>query len=272
MKPIRGQLVIAVLLGLSMIVLFRQEAASLQDETQILSAQAKEFWEARLKEDWAKLYRYLPDDEKKELSLEEYVSGKGKHSPYKLLSYEVGKVEVDGHYGWVEMNNSMKPGRIGDAPPVNTKFWQVWLKGKENWFPLPHAFAHLAPKLPPSQRPAFEEATLKKRIEEAWGAAERMDWEAVYSYFTPKYRENNSLDDFVQKAKIHLYLSHNVEWTEVAGRRGRARVVFTSRLNDPSLTKLQPQQNTVIEQWIQQDGTWYREADVNQQVPAVQPE
>ena len=54
-------------IGLALVVLGVCLAGAAQEEQEVLGQRAREFWEARVKGDWAVLYDYLPAGEREKL-------------------------------------------------------------------------------------------------------------------------------------------------------------------------------------------------------------
>ena len=46
---------------------------------------------------------------------------------------------------------------------------------------------------------------------------------------------------------------------EVMGNRGKVRIVYTRRPNDPSMQKMAPVKMLEVEDWLKVDGEWYRD-------------
>ena len=113
------------------------------------------------------------------------------------------------------------------------------------------------PTLPPTLRPAAEEAVLKERVLGLWQAKAKEDWKAVYAYMPPWFKELNPPEKFLRSKAMFLYSSPAIQWVEVQGSEARAAIEVGSRPNDPATTKLQPRVAKLIEPWYKVDGIWY---------------
>ena len=229
-----------------------------EKDVDVLKERAKTFWEARLKGDWATVYRYLPPAEKRGFTEEQFVSFRKEKGPFRYLSSELGRLEITGDLGWVEVRYAIQPAGFPEYPPRNMHLWQIWQKRDHNWFPLPRSKYTQVPKNPPHLRSAEEEALLSERVNEFWEAKEKEDWQFIYQQLDPHFRSKVSAEEFMSKEARYLYLSHRVDWAEVVEDHGRVRVTYTSRLLDPTLTKLSPVENSEVEEWIKVNGRWYR--------------
>jgi len=233
-------------------------AAGQKDAT-TLKKRAKTFWEARVKGDWETVYSYLAKSEKERYaSREAFVKFRNDKGPLVYLSYDILDVATDGQLGWVEVRAEMVPAHVPGYPATSIQQWEIWFKSKEGWKPLPNKLRASVPRLPPKLRPAGEEAALAKRAEEFWKAKETGNWKLIYDFLDPAFRSRVTAEEFLQRKAKYTYLSHSIKWTEVEGDRGRVKVDYSRRLNDPALYKLEPQDDATIENWIKVDNVWYR--------------
>jgi hypothetical protein len=252
MRWMRAVWVAALSLGLGFPLAAAEEPAE-----QALKARADRLWEARVKGEWASVYEFLLPEEQTKLTQEQYVISKKEKGPVHYLSAEIGEVAVAGDTGWVEVNYLWRPSAYSALPPTQAHLWEVWQK-REDWRPLSKELREQVPSRPPHVRPAAEEAALGKRAEAFWQAKEAQDWRRLYEYLEPGYRAQEPIDAFLKKKSVALYLTHRLEWVEVSDEHGRVKVAYTHRPNDPTLTKLDPRESTVIEDWIKVQGQWYR--------------
>jgi hypothetical protein len=222
-----------------------------------LQEQAKKLWEARVKNDGSVLYDYLSTAEKQQSSREEFSAWSKENAPFQYLSYHLGVVETDGNLGWVQVGFSVRPAKYPNLSPTELEVWQLWRKDGDAWRPVPQEQVNEYPA-PIHRRNAAQELSLARRAAAFWEARARQDHGGLYSLCDPTYRSRVSRDEFLQMKARYLYLSHRIDWTEVIGDQGRVRVTYTYKPSDPSLGKLEPKQETVVETWIQVDGEWYR--------------
>jgi hypothetical protein len=230
-----------------------------QDAKQSLTERAHTFWNARIKGDWDTVYGFLSADETERLTKEEFVRYRKEKGPFRFLSAKIEDVAVADDLGWVKVNYTIQSAVFPDVPAREVQAWHIWQKRNSQWYPiLKKAQREQLPQLPPQVRPAAEEASLAQRANELWSAKEKQDWALIYPYLEPAFREKVSEEELKKSKALYSYLSHSLEWVEVIGNHGRVKVAYSHTLNDPTLTKQEPQQDVMIEQWIKVDGQWYR--------------
>lgn len=254
----RGRLVIAFLF-LGMVLYEPVLPLSAQDDKEVLTAAARNFWEAKVKGDQVKVYKYLSSEERGGLTEEQFLAQMREKEEFQFLSYKLGVVETAKDIGWVETETTVKLAKYPTLPPRTTHRWEVWRKSGDDWRPVSINRGDEAPKLPPSLRPAEEEAALARRANDFWEARGKGNWDFVYQLCEPKFRESVSREEFLQSKALYFYLGHQIEWAEVSGDRGRTRCIYRYVYNDPSLAKMDPLQGSVVEEWVKVEGAWYRE-------------
>jgi len=228
------------------------------DTAGVLGERANTFWDARVRQDWGVLYEFLSPSERDQATKERFVSQSKAKAPFRYLSYHLGEVETAGDLGWVKTEFEAKAVKFDRLPSRRVSQWQVWQKSNAEWCPLADGRSELAPGLPPRLRPAAEEARLLKRADEFWEAREKQHWGVVYEYCDPGFRQRVPAEEFLQMKAMNLYLLHALEWAEVAGDRGRVRITYRYRSSDPGLAKLDPDEISVVEDWVKVDDEWYR--------------
>jgi hypothetical protein len=241
-------------------------AADDQDAKQSLTERAHIFWNARVKGDWDSVYNLLAAEDKAHFTSEEFVAHRKEKGPFRFLSAKLEDVAVAGDLGWVKVDYTIQSAVFPDVPARDVQGWDIWQQRDGQWYPiLKKAQRKRLPQLPPHMRPAEEEALLAQRANELWSAKEKEDWTLIYPYLEPAFRDKVSEEEFQKSNALSAYLSHTLEWVEVIGDRGRVKVVYTHTPNAPALTKLEPEPDVMIEQWVKVDGQWYRrmQADGN---------
>jgi len=228
-----------------------------QDERKALTDRAKAFWDARVKGDWGTVFDFLADSEKKGGTKEQYIAFSKEKGPFRYLSYKLEDVEVESDTGWVKTAYELEPTRFPGLPPNKVNTWQVWEKWEGQWFPIPTDRQQEVPKLPPRLRPVKEESAVMARANEFWKAREKDDYKSVYQMLPPAFREKVPADEFLGKKALNTYVSHTVQWAEVSGDRAKVRITVDYRPNDPNLTKIDPQQEIILQQWLKVNNQWY---------------
>lgn len=227
------------------------------DEASLVQQRAKELWAAKVEDRWDVVFDFLPPEEQAlAKSRDDYAAYNKAGGPFQYLSAEVGEAIVDGDTAWVALKFSVKP-RLYPLKPDQVQKWEVWLK-RDDWRPIPRTVENQFPARPPKARDTEEDARLAARIEALWKHTERGDWRSVYDFLDPKYRAANTIEQHMARRAKYLYSSSKLVWVETQGTVGRAKVSFQQKLNDPTLTKLEPEEKTLVEEWIKVDGQWYR--------------
>ncbi|ABA57240.1 hypothetical protein [Nitrosococcus oceani] len=233
-----------------------------QGEEAALKDRASVFWKARVQEDWATVYNFLPSETRSKTAKEQFVAFRQKKGPFRYLSSEIGKVAVAGDKGWVELHYTAQPYNYPEISPDRIEMWEPWQIREKQWYPVPPQLREQMPKLPPHLRPAEEEAALSRRADEFWKAKEAQNWDLIYRFLEPSYRAEVSKAEFLSKQSLFVYVTHRFEWVEVRGNQGRVNVVYSRKLNDPTLYKLQPEEDSMIAEWVKVDGVWYRHVEL----------
>jgi hypothetical protein len=228
------------------------------DDTTELQTRARSFWDARVAGDWDTVYSMLPPEEQAQVTREKYVEYQATGGPFRYLKAQIGEITIDKDMAWIALVYTVEARQYPGIPPREITTFDIWTR-REDWRPVPRAILNEYPRRPPHARPAEEEARLIARVDASWQARQKQDWTAVYGFLEPGYRQNVSLEEFLLRRAKLIYESHQVVWAEVTEDRARAKVVFTHRLNDPSVSKMTPRESTDVEDWIKIDGEWYRD-------------
>jgi hypothetical protein len=245
--------------GLLVLLLpFQAPYAAEAEAVQGLLEQARVLWDARVSDDWAQVYRLLPPEEQAGTGESEFVELRTQRGPFEYTKAHVERVAVAGDTGWVRVNYRARPKEYAALPAQDVTTWRVWRRLDGTWHPVPQEKVQDFPQLPPQERPAEEEARLAQRTHGFWRAKEGQHWNTLSQYMEPDVRQKLIKQGSVDREALYKYLSHHLEWVEVIGDQGRVKVQFRFILNDPTLRKLQPQQKTIIEQWVKVDDQWYR--------------
>jgi hypothetical protein len=252
-------LVVAMVLVLNLFLVGTLQAA--QDDSKALQERAKEFWEARVKGNWATVYDYLSETELGGRTKEQYVAFSKEKGPFTFLSYKLGEVEVEGNVGWVKTVCDFTPTQFPGVRPTHMDRWEIWEKEDGKWYPVPRQLYENYAKLPPRLRPLDEEKAVTARVNGFWQAREKSDYASVYQYCSPAFRESVSAEEFLSKKAQYLYVSHKVLWAEVQGDHANVRVTVGYRPNDPHLTKMTPVQETIVQPWVKVNNQWFVEIE-----------
>lgn len=232
-------------------------AAPEDDDAQVLRAVAQRFWEAQSQGDWSAVYDMLTPADRGELSREQFVAKRQENWPFRYQSFRLGEVVIADQVGWVEVSYEVLLTLVPNRSPETVHGWQIWVNS-DGWRPVPEKLRQEYPSRPPKLRSAREESALARRVEEYWQAITAQDFARAFQYMEPTYRERMSLEDFAKNPHYVLILAHRLAWVEVTRDKGRVKVVYTGKVNDPSMSKLDPREMAVIEPWIKVNGEWYR--------------
>jgi hypothetical protein len=235
-------------------------AAASPVDTQLLEPLAKRFWAAEVQPDYEAVYDMLSPAEKNSITRDDYVKQRREVGPVRYLAAEVGEIEFAQELAWVHVKFEwMFPRYPSPGKPAST--WHLW-RYADGWHPIPLGQRDQWPEFPPRLRPAADEAALAKRTAGLWKAKAEQDWKGVYSYMPPEYRARIPLEKFLSSKARFLYINPQVEWVEVTGNEARASIAFLYRFNDPSVSKMPPIEQKVIEPWVKVDGDWYLNTSV----------
>jgi hypothetical protein len=226
-------------------------------EASLVQQRARDLWNAKVTDRWDVVFDYLPPEEQAQTQgRDAYAEYQKSGGPFQYTAAEVGEAIVEGDVAWVALKFAVKP-RQYPLKPSDVEKWEVWIK-RDDWRPVPRAAEDQFPSRPPKARDTEEDARLTARVDAVWKATERDDWRAVYDFLDPGYRAANNIEQHMARRAKYLYSSTRIRWVETQGNVGRAKVSFMQKLNDPSLTKLEPEEKMLVEQWFKVDGQWFR--------------
>ena len=233
-------------------------ARASDDDVALLTARATRFWEARVQDDWKVVFELTPPEEQAAMgNRDTWAAYQQQAGPIRYHRARVYEAFVQKDLGWVRVEFASSPRLYAKLPPTDVTTWQVWQK-RDDWRPVPRQVSDQFPTRPPQARPAEEEATLAKRVDELWNAQAAGDYGRMYDFLEPAYRAATPREEFLARKARYLYSGHTIQWTEVTGDKGRVKIAFTRKLNDPTLYKLDPEQSTTFENWLKIDGQWFR--------------
>ncbi|MBU0718086.1 MAG: hypothetical protein KJ749_07550, partial [Planctomycetes bacterium] len=217
---------------------------------------ARTLWEAKLKEDWKTVYSLEDPRTIGEAGEAEFVAWCQEHEPFRVHSYSVGDVLIEGDMGWVEVDCRTSVRKFAEAPIRDVHRWEKWSRIGGVWYPVPRKELDSSPASP-AMRDVVLEARLRERFESACEARMARDWPRLYEMSDPDDHYVVSEPMFVDALEIVEYVSYEIVWVEVLGEQGRVRVAYTHKATDPSLTKMPPKINIVNEEWVLRDNEWY---------------
>jgi len=229
-----------------------------------LKGRAEQLWTARRAEDWNTVFRFEDPQRRQEMVQAEFVTWCQENEPFRVHAFEVKRVQTDGPLGWVELDCRTSVRQFPKMPPRDLVRWEKWRIVDGQWYPVPRRGLKNYPDAP-ARRDAAAEARLSKRFEQSCQARCAGDWERVYEMTDPRDREHVTREQFVEKESIFQHVACDVQWVEVVGNRGRVRVLYKAKLNDPSMTKLPPQATYATERWIEYEDNWYLDLGAQRQ-------
>ncbi len=227
-------------------------------QTTSLGERAERLWTAKRAEDWSALFLLQDPATLAGASEDEFVAWCAKEEPFRILAYEIATVLSDGDFGWVEVRYRTTLRKFPDMPPKDAPTWQKWHRVAGEWFPVPTRALSSYPESP-ATRNAAEETRLRARFMESWRARRAKDWRELYRLSDPQDHQDVAEDVFVEAEDMYEYFSFNIHWIEAVADRGRIRVLYEHKLDDPSLTKLPVTMAYVTETWVLRDGEWFRD-------------
>ena len=223
-----------------------------------LRQRAVEYWTARERQDWNTLFRFLDPTERAGTNASEYAAWAESDEPFRILSHRIGDVRVHGELGWVQVDFSTALKKFPKAAPRSVTTWEKWKFAERAWIPVSRREVDSYPESP-AIRSAPNEEVLRSRFEQTWRARRERDWPELYALCDPCDHVDVALDEFADVEGTFEYFSCEVHWVEAIGDRGRVNVSYEHKLDDPSLTKLQPRTARITENWVKYEGTWYRD-------------
>ncbi|MHC4991817.1 MAG: hypothetical protein ACYTGC_12635 [Planctomycetota bacterium] len=224
--------------------------------TDALRGRADQLWRARAEEDWHTTYLFENPRRRDTATVEEYSAWKQGNEPFRVESYQIADVLVEDLHGWVELEVVASARRFPGAPSRRTTRWEKWFLFEDQWLPIPDQLQTDYPDSP-ALRDAEQEERVLARCQEFWNARRDEDWSRMLELVEPDDREQFTMDELEESQSILKYLSHEVRWVEVIGDKGRTRVRFEHRFNDPSMTKARPIVIENNERWIKVGDEWY---------------
>jgi len=247
------------------------------DETpalQALRSRAAAYWQAQEQEDWHTLFRFVPPGYLRNISEADFVEAKNRLEKLHFSEATIHRIEPQGDHAWVEVAYRYRPRNYPTVSPHQARIWDVWKREQNQYYPVPPELRQTVPALPPIARADSEEKALAARLHQFWQAREQQDQTALYGLLNPAYRQQVDLATFRKKRPFYQYLIHKLDWVEVPlhGRQGRARVTFSYRINDRSVSKMAPREESAVQEWIKVDEQWYRNIPPERTTPVANPE
>lgn len=224
-----------------------------------LRQRAETFWKARIVEDWTTLYGFQDPSYREGTTLEEYLeAAKADPGFFRYSFYELGKVETQGDFGWVRVKSVGTLAKFPDLAPQSVERAENWMRIQGEWYPAMSPKGNEFPA-PPSERATVEEGWLSKRFQEYFEARKTANYAVLYQFLNPEDREAISFEHFAETEAWFSFLGCTINWVEVMGDRGRVSVVYRMRSGDPHLSKTEPMDRPITENWVKKDGVWYRD-------------
>jgi hypothetical protein len=238
----------------------KSAAAAPRQDLETLKQLAEQLWAARAAEDWSTVFRIEIAPNQEGVNVEDYATWASENEPFLVRGFEVLDTAADGDFGWVELKTSLGMRRFPEMPARDTHRWQKWRKKAGTWSPVPTDQAGEFPAAP-VKRDGASEQQLLERFGEAWQVRVAGDWTSLYEMVDPRDRADSG-----KPVELPLkYISHDVLWVEVIGDRGRVQVAYLHKLDDPNLSKMEPQNLIVTENWIRIEGIWYLDVSTGEE-------
>lgn len=234
--------------------------AAESDDAKTLRTRVETYWQAQERDDWRTLFGLMSPLYMQGVSEQSFTEAKQRMEKLRFSSADVGRIELEGDYGWAELVYFYQPRGFDGFPPKRAELWDVWKKEAGVYYPVPPELRRDSPGLPPRLRAKSEEKALAERFQQFWQARENQDAAALYELLDPAYRKQVSLQAFMKKRPFYQYLSHKLDWVEVPAdsQQGHGKVSFSYKINDPHVSKMPPKQEASVQDWIKVEGHWYR--------------
>jgi hypothetical protein len=221
-----------------------------------LEARAEHYWTAAAADNWDTLYRYRDPRDADKATLEQFRAWSTRSEPFRTHGYEITEILTDGEMAWVHLDLQTSMRNFPGTPHRNVQRWHVWRVVQGAWYPVPLLEQESYPRSP-ALRNATEEARLRERFEKSWQLRQSASWAELYEMGDPRDRPRVPYDQFSTSFAKSTYLDKEFFWVEVIEWRGRVRIRFQHKLNDPSLTKLPPKTVVSTEDWVLFEDEWY---------------
>gem|GEM_PF-1598015 len=231
---------------------------SKQADVATLRGRANELWTARKDENWQFAFGFEDPAERKEWELVKYEEWQKTNFPFKVLSFELGGVDVDDDLGWVEVNYNSRVRKFPDVPPRDASMWQRWHRVDGAWYPVHPRYLDQYPE-PPTRRDAAQEVRLRTRFLESFECRKTRDWKHMWELLDPRDRKESKPEDLAEIEEINEYRSCQVKWVEAINTQGRVLAVYERKIADPNLKTMKPMFNEEMEKWVLFEGEWYRD-------------
>jgi hypothetical protein len=228
------------------------------DDVAVLKDRATRLWQGRVTGDWNTVYDLMSKEEQAQVPKDRFVAFQSKGGVFRYTSATVGDVSIDADLAWIAVEFTVQASQYEGVPARNVKTWDLWRKQSDEWRPVAKGLLDQFPRRPPHARNGVEEQALAARVNAVWEARRAQDWKKVYTFLDPDFRQREPIETFLARRSQYVYLGHTLEWAEVTEDRGRVKVSYDYKFDDPSLSKMEPKRNTEFEEWVKIDGQWYR--------------
>lgn len=109
---------------------------------------------------------------------------------------------------------------------------------------------------------ASEEALLRTRAQAFWDLRLKDDRAATYEFFSPSAQKEMPRDQFLRMGAQSLqFVFFRIEGVEVEGDKGVVGLEVEYRVMHPFFLNRAPFKHFVKEQWVREDGAWYKGID-----------
>lgn len=225
-----------------------------------LAQRCEYYWNARAGEDWKSAFDYYEPTTRAKLVREDYEKWSAENEPFRIHSFRIENVQVDGDVGWALVHYASTIRRFPDLPPREASMWQKWRRTQGDWYPIPVDELQAYPD-PPALRDKAQEMRLRDRFEKTASLRKASNWSELYRFTDPADRADVTEDMYVEGESAFAYLDYRVHWVEAIDGFGRVCVTYRHRVTDKSMEKLPPRDLSVIEKWVRSDadGEWYRD-------------
>lgn len=245
-----------------------------QPDAQALRQRAERFWAARLAEDWGTVYEFEEPLRRKKFTRAEFIAGckELQAEPFKVHEYTFGRVQIEGQFGWIEVDQAVSMRKFAGIAPNKNCIWEKWRVTDAQWYPVRPS---LRPNYPmaPAKRDSAAEGRLRKRFDLTWEARKDHDWARLYALTDPRDHELVDLETLSAGLERSSTLGCEVQWVEVVANmdRGRVYVFYQMKINDPNMRKAAPRWGNVFESWIRYQGEWYLDLVPTPKAPPAGP-
>ncbi|MCA9294910.1 MAG: hypothetical protein KC983_00300 [Phycisphaerales bacterium] len=216
-------------------------------------------WDARHAEDWSVVFDYQDPAIIADGTREQYIEWASENEPFIIREYRILEVVEQGDLGYAHVTSKDAVRRFQHVPARDVSRWEVWHRIDGTWRPVSPFELDNYPEAPPVRNLAIED-DLRARFLASWDARMKGNWDDFHAMIDPHDQARVPLDGLYGIAEELEFISGELQWVQALSNRGEVRFLATTRIVDPSMSKIAPTSKLITEPWVYIDGVWYLDA------------